>query len=174
MLRASELPACPSGDRILVKPEMPETESAGGIAIPETSQHQASFGTLLHAGLAARDQMHDNGHELGDRIWFGQFAGVIAQWDRIIKEGKNPLCAHAEWTRAAPFGVFRTHHFECLECGAKRSQEPILAMKVEDIIANDDLEARMRRGAVRVVRAVDGMGRTQHVIKRKEVSSAAA
>lgn len=173
MLRKDQMPACPSGDRILVEPEMPETESIGGLIIPQTSQMQAMFGRIMHAGLAARDQMYDNGHEIGDRIWHGQFAGVWAEFDRLTKEGSDD-CAHGDWSRVEPFGVFKTEHFECSACGAHRTKSPMLAMKVEDIIANDTLEDRMRRGLMYIARAKDADGRTQHVFRYKEIKNAAA
>lgn len=166
ILKGDQLPGMPSNDRIMVLPD-PVDEKAGVLYIPDIAKNRASYGTIIHAGLAARDQMYDNGHELGDHIWFGKFAGVWEEWDHIVADGK-PGCEHA-WSRGPSPGD-RMEKYLC-DCGAERLKEPALIMTAADILVNETLEQRVRDGAVFVVRAETNDGKTCHVIRRRDTNT---
>lgn len=161
--RPGELPGMPAGDIIMIKRDLPKEETEGGLIIPKGYQHLECFGTILHAGLDARDKMHDNGHEVGDYIRFGQYASTLDEWDYLIDE-PDPGCAH-DWAHVGGGSQFQ-RFMKCETCGANRCKEAIAIMKVEDIKINETLELRMREGKMRVVLGKTPDGRTQHVIER--------
>jgi co-chaperonin GroES (HSP10) len=163
ILKGDQLPGMPAHDLIMIQPDPVETETIVKLVIPELAQVRASSGRIVHAGLKARDQMYDNGHELGDRIWFGKYAGIWEEWDHITEPGKED-CTH-DWARAPNPGD-RMQAFVC-ECGAKRLQEPVLVMNVADIKVNVSLEDRLRSGDMGIFYATTEDGRTQHVIRRR-------
>lgn len=162
MLKGNELPAFPSNDRIMVKPDVPP-EKEGVLWVPDVAKHRANKGVILHAGLSASDMCHDHEHRIGDRVWWGQFAGVIEEWSHITKPGDDS-CSH-DWDRGSSPGdrmVLRT----CTKCHAEWLTEPILIMNVEDILANETAEERRRNGEFTVAKANTEDGKTQHVIRR--------
>jgi chaperonin GroES len=165
MLRGNELPAMPNNDRIIVRPDPPKDRSEGGIIIPETSKEWATKGILVHAGLKARDIMYDHGHEMGDRIWFGQFAGVWQEWDHVTEEGSDVACEHGDW-RTLGCDLPKTYRRKCGMCGAIRTQEPIFIMNAEDILANETAEERRRKAEMGISRGRTEDGATMHVIVR--------
>ncbi len=160
MLKFDELPALPENDRIMVLPDAPKKTTEGGIEIPEDAQRHANYGVVVAAGLKASDVLHDHGGRIGDRIWFGQYAGVIEEWDHIIKAGKK-RCKH-DWARAPEMFSPRRTGYRC-KCGAVRMQEPLLIMNVEDILANVTKAERVRSGETILVCGATAEGRTQHV-----------
>ena len=167
ILNLNELPAEPEADRILVRPEQPRMETdTGRLVIPETAATQAHAGTIMAAGLKARDIMYDNGQEIGDTIWYGQFAGVWEEWDHIVKAGKDPECQHESWDYEASLKIFRGRGYKCRECGALRQQEPLLFMNVGDILANVDKARRFRAGQMELVRRETQDGKTCHLVER--------
>lgn len=161
MLKFDELPALPENDRIMVLPDAPAKTTEGGIDIPDVAQRHANYGTIVAAGLKATDVLHDNGGRIGDRVWFGQYAGVIEEWDHVTKAGKKADCEH-DWARAPEFASPRRSGYKC-SCGAVRMQEPLLVMNVEDILANVTKAERVRSGETILVRGATAEGRTQHV-----------
>lgn len=167
MLTGNQLPCAPNNDRILVQPDPPREQSEGGLIIPNTSQVRANFGHVLAAGLVAMDRMHDHGHEIGDRIWWGQFAGVIEEWDHVTKPGKGP-CEH-DWSRTKSPAV-NVHAFICDHCSAYRLKEPVLIMNVEDILGNETLAQRLRSGEMAIAKRNTADEQTQHVIVRKQTN----
>lgn len=160
--KPNELPGMPAGDVIMIKRDIPIEETEGGLIIPRDAQHLECFGTILHAGLAARDIMFDNGHEIGDYIRFGKYASTLDEWDYLVDE-PDPACAHDEWTWVQ--GGTYIQKKKCSKCGANRSIEAIALMKVEDIKVNETLERRFREGKMRIVRKETTAG-TQHFIER--------
>ena len=162
----NELPGMPARDKIFVRRDLPQETSEGGIIIPDKAQKLAHFGTIIHAGLDARDKMYDNGHEIGDYIWFGQFASILGEWDHYTDDIVDLTCAH-DWDRDTSVGSSEwLRGFRCSKCRAGRVQEAIAVMSIDDIQVNRDLEARLRVGAVRIVRGKTSEGQTQHVIRR--------
>lgn len=76
----------PTGDRILVKRDVVEERSAGGIYIPDSAREKerAQGGLVLAIGAGKRDA---NGNRIplevqqGDRVYFGKYAGTEAGKD---------------------------------------------------------------------------------------------
>lgn len=173
ILIGDALPALPEADRILVRPNPPVTETVGGLEIPDIAQHQAHEGRIIAAGLKALDIMYDNGQQIGDHVIYGQFAGAWEEWDHIVKPGKDPKCAHEEWSRHSPSTIrddkskYRCSGYQCDSCGALRLQEPLLVMNVGDVLANVSKAARFRAGEMGTVIGTDkATGRTCHMIVR--------
>lgn len=166
ILKPGQLPACPNNDRIMIQPDHVKEETETGLIIPEIAQKRANFGTIIHGGLKARDMLHDNGHQIGDHVWFGQFAGVWEEWDHITKLGDIGNCKHEDWSRAPSPGD-RMQAFTCSRCGAYRLKEPVLIMNVEDILANESLERRIESGDSGILPGKTADGVTQHFIARR-------
>lgn len=161
-----ELPSAPLGDRVLVIRDQPQTESEGGIKIPENAGSKPNTGRLVHAGLQARDKMWDHGLELGDSVVWGQFAGVYYQWDHLVKDG-DPKCAHSEWSRM-PRPYEDASAFRCDMCNAERWVEPASLMNVDDIQTSVELEEKLRTGKFTIKRGKNQDGATCHFIERHE------
>lgn len=178
MLKGNDLPGCPNNDRILVRPDPPE-DKQGALWVPDVAKIRAHHGTILHAGLKARDFMWDHDHRIGDRIFWGQFAGALEAWDHITKPGKDPKCNHdklgpdEQWARQ-PSGVDRVSKWSCASCGAERTEEPIIVANVEDILMNETHEERARAGKVSVVRGETAEGETMHFIQRHDIETKGA
>lgn len=170
ILGPNELPGMPAGDVILIKRDQPAETSEGGIIIPKTAQALECFGTIIHAGLKARDVMWDNGHDIGDYVAFGKFASVLGEWDRLDSKPSDPNCVH-DWSRGEMTTDWRKT-FKCTKCKVGRTQEAIAMMLVEDIKVNFTLEERIRRGEMRIVRVSTSAG-TQHQIERAPFDEAA-
>jgi co-chaperonin GroES (HSP10) len=165
ILAKGELPAAPRGHRILCLPDPPKAESECGLIIPDSAMLLPHYGTILHAGLNARDAMYDHGDEIGDRVWWGKFAGVMEEWDRLIEEkGAYLLCEHS-WNRLASPGK-NVHMFSCTHCKSVRRVDPLVVMNHDDILCNVDAEKRMREGKQTQVRGKTASGATQHYINR--------
>lgn len=170
-------PAHPLGDRVFVRPFAAESESAGGIVVPDSAKKRNFAGVLVAVGDKAADKLWDLGVEIGDEIWYGQYAGLIEQWDHIIKDGKGD-CPHdgrwdlvgrdrKEWSlvhRPDPDMQLR----ECGQCGALKLSESIIIMSVDDCTCDVDLLVRLETGDMRRERATDTEGRTRYVIERGE------
>lgn len=169
ILGPNELPGMPAGDVILIKRDQPVETSEGGIIIPKTAQSLECFGTIIHAGLKARDVMWDNGHDIGDYVAFGKFASVLGEWDRLASTPSDPKCDH-DWGRGEVQNEWR-RTFTCTKCKVERIQEAIAMMLVEDIKVNFTLEERMRKGEMRIVRVPTSEG-TQHQIERAPFEAA--
>ena len=76
----------PLHDRVVLKRIDAETESAGGIIIPDTAQEKPSQGEIIAVGPGGRDE----GGELvpidlkvGDRVLFGKWSGTEVRLDSI-------------------------------------------------------------------------------------------
>jgi len=165
ILRKDQRPAQPSGYRILVRP-LPAIEDSQLVVTPDDRKHLPNKGHLFMAGLNARDQMHDHGHELDDVIWWGRFAGVTEEWDHIEDEtAKGKKCEHV-WVRA-PSGAENQKKWTC-ECGSVRLAEHLLVINVDDILANETLQRRIEDGKVSIARGKTSGGSTQHYIDRKD------
>lgn len=69
----------PLEDRILVKPDEPETRTASGLYLPESSKERPMTGTVVAAGPGKR---LENGNlakpsvKKGDTVVFGKYAGT--------------------------------------------------------------------------------------------------
>lgn len=169
-----ELPGEPENDRVLVLPDQPPAETVLKLHVPDIAQKQAHGGVIVAAGLSARDTLWDNGQQVGDRVLYGQYAGVWEEWDHIVANGKDKKCQHAEWSREPSLNGFRRDGYRCDGCGAKRVIEPLLVMNVGDILINVDKADRVRSGELTVIRAATADGKTQHVYRRRDEMAAFA
>lgn len=158
-----QLPAAPSGHRILVRPNPPDDKS-GDIHIPDIAKERPHTGVIIAAGLNARDLMHDHGHQIGDVIWWGKFAGVLEEWDHIIEDGKP--CKGHDWNRLPSF-VDRVSEWKCA-CGSLRRAEPVAVVNADDILCNVSLQGRIEAGEVSITRGKTSTGTTQHYLDRKD------
>jgi hypothetical protein len=163
VLGKDQKPVAASGFRIAVLPDPPREESQI-IIKPDDQKMVPHTGVLFDAGLIARDKLYDNGHELGDRIWYGKFAGVMEEWDRILECEQG--CEHT-WRRVAET---RPHAmaWECDHCNGKRRSDLMLILNVDDILGNVDLQRRIESGKVAIKHGKTPDGRTQHFIDRME------
>lgn len=85
----------PLEDRILVKPAEPETKTASGIYLPETSKERPVRGTVIATGPGKR---LDNGKRAemtvrkGDTVVYGKYAGseveVKGETHLILRESE--------------------------------------------------------------------------------------
>ena len=167
ILEKDQLPAAPSGHRMLVKP-FPPDEKEGELHIPDIAKVRPNMGIILGAGLTARDQLYDSGHEIGDEVWWGKYAGVIEQWDHIIEEGaRHKSCKEHDWSRR-PETRDRMHRWQGEICGSHRLAEPVLVMNVDDILCNVSLQRRIESGVISIIRGKLADGKTQHVLNRKD------
>lgn len=156
-----ELPWLVRGSRILVKPDKPKSETEGGLYIPDIAKFHANFGVIVGAGLAALDQMRDQGDQIGDRVCYGQFAGIWEEWDHITKAGK--VDHDHEWNRVR-CDVDETNLFGCA-CGAERTVERLNIMDVDDLKGNEDAAIRLNRGDISIqLIGPTQSGRMQHQI----------
>ncbi len=158
-----ELPWLVRGSRVLVKPDQPKDRTEGGLVIPDIAQHRAFFGRILGAGLAALDQMRDQGDEVGDRVCYGQFAGLWEEWDHITKPGDRNCDHEWAWMKC---DLTETNMFSC-KCGAERTVERILILDVDDLKGNEDAAIRLNTGEIKIDRVETHSGRFQHQIRRK-------
>lgn len=66
--------------KVLVKPDVVEEKTGGGIYIPDTSRERQELaqarGTLVATGGRAWEEMGKTAPQVGDRVWFAKFGGV--------------------------------------------------------------------------------------------------
>jgi co-chaperonin GroES (HSP10) len=166
ILSAEQLPAAPSGHRIIVLAD-PPPEDSSVIITPDDQKHRPHVGRILAAGITALDTLHDHGHQIGDRIWWGKFAGVLEEWDRITEATKKAASCEHTWIRdKAPYD--RVKVWKCDHCLSTRRCDAIGVMNVDDILANESLARRLENGEVAVQRGQTATGKTQHFIDRKD------
>lgn len=171
------LPAAPLGDRIVIR-QMPIKEtSEAGLIKPDVAKERQFGGVLLAAGDSAADKLYDFGCEIGDEIWFGKYAGVVEEWQHIVRDGNQADCPHdgawefvpktdeASWALVPPEGYIEELR-ACRSCGALRVSERIVVANVDDILLNVDLQVRLERGIMRRIRGQDADGRTRYYISR--------
>lgn len=161
-----EMPGAPIGDRVLLLPDPPLEETEYRIHFPDSAKVRPNTGTLLAAGLTALDKLHDHGIAIGDAVIWGQFAGVIWEWDHLQEAGKKP-CAEHQWERG-PVPRDRVSASICELCKAVRWTECVILANVDDIQASVGLGDRLRAGEVKYKRAATEAGATQHIIERSK------
>jgi co-chaperonin GroES (HSP10) len=162
-----ELPGEPMGDRVLLLPDPPLTEAERGICIPELAQKRNSSGKLLAAGLRAMDKLYDHGVNIGDDVIWGQFAGILWEWNHIKEYSAKPCKDEHDWERRAQ-PRDRVSAWECGKCKTTRWCEVVLLANVDDIQSSVDLGQRKRNGVVAVRRGKTAEGQTMHFIERKD------
>lgn len=73
----------PLGDRVVVKPQDAETQTAGGLYIPDTAKEKPMRGTVVAVGPGKVE----NGTKIdmtvaeGDTVLYGKYAGTEIQLD---------------------------------------------------------------------------------------------
>lgn len=168
VLNKGSLPASPRGHRVLCEPLPPQTETDGGLVIPRIAQHRPNMGRIIAAGLNALDAMYDHGDQVGDEVWWGKFAGVIEEWDRIVEEGKGASTCEHRWDRLPTEG---TDHgaWTCGHCKSRRLASPLCVLNHDDILCNVSLQRRIETGTIAQKRAKLADGKTtQHFMDRKD------
>ncbi len=74
----------PLGDRILVERLEEETQSAGGIIIPDTAKEKPIQGKVIAVGSGRRDEsgkVHALEVKKGDRVLFSKYGGTEVTLD---------------------------------------------------------------------------------------------
>ncbi|MEJ5286167.1 MAG: Heat shock protein 60 family co-chaperone GroES [Candidatus Kapaibacterium sp.] len=62
----------PIDDRLLIKPIEPETQTAGGIIIPDTAKEKPIMGEVVAVGT---DEDLQNLFKVGDKVIFAKYGG---------------------------------------------------------------------------------------------------
>ena len=73
----------PLGDRVVVKPQDAETQTAGGLYIPDTAKEKPQRGTVVAVGPG---KVENGTHvemtvKAGDTVLYGKYAGTEIQLD---------------------------------------------------------------------------------------------
>lgn len=166
VLEPDELPGAAIGERVLLLPDPPKEETDYKIHIPDIAKVRPNTGRLLAAGLGALDKLYDQGIEIGDDVIWGQFAGVIWEWDHVKDYGAKPCKDEHQWARI-PAPRDRVSAAKCEKCGTTRWTECVILANVDDIQASVNLGHRIRSGIVNYKRGQTAEGATQHFIDRK-------
>lgn len=164
------------GDRILVREFPVESKTEGGIQKADVAKEHLFAGTIVAVGDQAADRLYDLGAEMGDEVWYAKYAGVIQQWQHIIKHGAQG-CAHdARWEYAPkddPAWAIvgekneNTELRTCSGCGAIKLAERVIVMSVDDIHVNVDVLARFERGELVRKRGTNAeTGATRYYVER--------
>lgn len=165
----NELPQQPVGDKVLVLEAPPDLRSLGGVILPEKSVvKQQVSGMIVAAGLDALDKLRDSGLAVGHVVSWSKYAGVIAEWRRIIVLGTDPACEHADWG-SMPQPEGSPKRYRCTACGAVMRVDNTLILSVDDLHSSVDLARQLRDGEVRIeFQPGDATTPNQHVLVRKE------
>lgn len=171
-------PGHPIGDRILVRPLPVMKQSEGGLLIPDNAKERQFAGILIAAGDKAADVLWDYGIDQGDEVWYAKYAGVIEEWQHIVKEGTDPSCPHDGSWDIVPSGDKRWDVIKapdvdmqlrsCRTCGVLKLSERVNVMSVDDILMDIDLQARLEAGTYKRTRAATEDGKTRYLIERNE------
>ncbi len=68
----------PLGDRIVVKPALPEEKTAGGLLLSRDSQEKPQQGEVVAVGAGRRNKMGERialDVAVGDQVLYGKFGG---------------------------------------------------------------------------------------------------
>lgn len=80
----SKVNITPLADRVLVEPAAAETQTAGGIIIPDTAKEKPQRGTVVAVGSGKKDEPLTV--KVGDQILYGKYGGTD-----ITIDGKDYL-----------------------------------------------------------------------------------
>jgi co-chaperonin GroES (HSP10) len=167
MLGPNQLPYSVVGERVFLRMDPPKERTEGGLYMPDEAKLRAFSGTVIDAGLIARDKLYDHGLSIGDHVLIARFAGVIEEWDHVIEGPYNLEDEAYEWRRV-PTKAGQLTKYQCEKTGAIRVLEPMVVANVDDILGSIDLARRLDAGEMFYERAATEDGRTQHVLSRKE------
>lgn len=174
-------PAHPMGARVLVREFPVASKTEGGLAVADVAKKRYFAGELIAVGDQAADKLYDLGAEIGDEVWYAQYAGLVEEWQHIVAPGSDTNCAHDSTWEFVPrddkaWEVVGEPNDNmqlrsCRTCGAKKLAERVLVLNVDDMILNVDVQARLERGDLRRVRGEDSEGRTRYYLERKNMES---
>jgi co-chaperonin GroES (HSP10) len=171
-----EAPAHPLGDRVLVWAFPPEKVTEGGIHIAEKAKKKYMAGILIAAGDQAADKLRDIGVELGDEVWYAQYAGLIEAWHHIVGEDKADCPHDTVWEhvpatdpRWEPHGGPNDGRElrACRACGTLKLSEEVIVMDVADVCLDVSLQERFERREIIRYRDYDDDGRTRYMLDRR-------
>lgn len=171
-------PAHPMGARVLVREFPVGSKTEGGIDVADTAKKRYMAGELIAVGDQAADKLYDLGCEIGDEVWYAQYAGLVEEWQHIVAEGSDTKCVHdttwefvpktdKAWTELVGEANDNMQMRSCRGCGAIKLAERVLVLTVDDLILNVDVQARLERGDLRRERGEDADGRTRYFLSRK-------
>jgi co-chaperonin GroES (HSP10) len=169
-------PAHPLGERVLVREFPIEGKTEGGLELADVAKERYFGGTLIAAGDQAADKLYDLGVEIGDEIWYGKYAGLVQEWQHIAG-ADNPKCPHdGSWDYVAKtdprwkkIGIEPDDNVTlraCAACETLKVTERVIALAVDDLCLNVDLQARLESGEMQRERQETEDGRTRYVILR--------
>lgn len=170
-------PAHPMGARVLVREFPVGSKTEGGIDVADTAKKRYMAGELIAVGDQAADKLYDLGCEIGDEVWYAQYAGLVEEWQHIVAEGSDTNCVHDStwefvpktdkaWTDLVGEPNDNMQMRSCRGCGAIKLAERVLVLSVDDLILNVDVQARLERGDLWRLRGEDTEGRTRYTIER--------
>ena len=75
----------PCGDRVLVKPNVEEEKTAGGLVLPDTAKERPQWGEVIAVGAGKWDESGKNRIpmevKVGDRVVFAKYGGTEVKVD---------------------------------------------------------------------------------------------
>jgi len=75
----------PCGDRVLVKPNVEEEKTAGGIVLPDTAKERPQWGEVIAVGAGKWDESGKNRIpmevKVGDKVVFAKYGGTEVKVD---------------------------------------------------------------------------------------------
>ena len=77
----------PLSDRVLVKRLESQEKTVGGIYLPDASKEKGQEGTVIAVGPGKADkngQMIQPAVKVGDKVFFGKYAGTEISKDQIV------------------------------------------------------------------------------------------
>lgn len=171
----TQAPAHPLGARVLLREFPVESKSEGGLVKPDVAKAHYFGGEIVAAGDQAADALRDLGVEIGDEVWFAQYAGILQEWQHIV--GLDDMkCLHTgvwdyvattdgRWNAVGePNENLQLR--ECRNCGTLKVTERMICIAVADICLDVDLQERLESGKMRRVRAQTADGKTRYLIER--------
>jgi co-chaperonin GroES (HSP10) len=175
-------PAHPMGARVLVREFPVGSKTEGGIDVAEIAKKRYMAGELIAVGDQAADKLYDLGCEIGDEVWYAQYAGLVEEWQHIVKDGNERGCLHdgswdfvpkndKAWTELVGEPNDNMQLRSCRSCTAIKLAERVLVLSVDDLILNVDVQARLERGDLTRMRGEDSEGRTRYYLVRSEKSN---
>ncbi len=69
----------PLADRVLIEPAAAETQTIGGIIIPDTAKEKPLKGTVIAVGKGTKDE--EMVLKAGDTILYGKYAGTELEFE---------------------------------------------------------------------------------------------
>lgn len=169
-------PAHPLGDRVIVREFPAASTTEGGLAVAEVAKKRYFAGELIAAGDQAADKLYDLCVELGDEIWYGQYAGLVEEWQHLVSEPTG-ACSHdgawdivprtsPQWSLVGVEPSDNTTLRTCRSCSVLKLTERIIVLNVDDLVIDVDLQERIEAGLVRRRRGKTPDGKTRYYMER--------